>query len=118
MLTFEGFMKWFESFMNWYEGPDLLEEATLVLMRGGQWCALSELRVSLAKPDLLTQAFTAVAPELRGKGIATLLKLKNIVWAKANIITQNNTLNAPMLKANDKLGFVRLPAKIQFKKTL
>lgn len=54
---------------------------------------------------------TGVAPEYRGRKIAQALKLIAILHGKGlgadSIRTQNDSINAPMLAINRKLGFVR-----------
>ena len=58
-------------------------------------------------------AFTGVAPEYRGRGLAQALKLLAIRQAVADgaryIRTDNDSRNAPMLAINRKLGYQPLP---------
>lgn len=61
--------------------------------------------------------YTGVAPDYRGRGIATLLKLHTIRWAQENgiqfLFTGNDLENAPMLAINRRLGYKPLPALIE-----
>ena len=54
---------------------------------------------------------TGVDRAYRGRKIAQALKLQTILYAKAcgadSIATQNDSVNAPMLAINRKLGYVR-----------
>lgn len=72
--------------------------------------------------DRMVNAMTAVIPEYRGRGIATALKVNTIKYAKeagvAEILTQNDSENAPMLAVNGKLGYKRWPGAYQLKVTL
>lgn len=110
----------FEVYRKYFDLPEFLPEAVQVAIYGGEWRGFSELGGSEANPRYLYNGFTAVGAELRGKGVATALKVENLIWAKeggyTEIKTWNNSLNAPMLAVNTKLGFVRQPAEINFKK--
>ena len=72
--------------------------------------------------DRMVNAMTGVIPEYRGRGIATALKVKTIKCAKeagvTEILTQNDSENAPMLAVNGKLGYKRWPGAYQLKATL
>ncbi len=56
--------------------------------------------------------------EWRGRGVATALKVAAIGVARAlgapTIRTDNASDNAPMLRVNDRLGFVRDPATVSY----
>ena len=112
----------FEVYKKHFDTPDFLPDALQVAVYGGQWRGFSELSGSEGNARYLYNGFTAVGRELRGKGVATALKVKNLIWAKergyTEIKTWNNSLNAPMLAVNIKLGFVRQPAEINFKKVM
>jgi GNAT superfamily N-acetyltransferase len=72
--------------------------------------------------DRMGNAFTGVIPEYRGRGIATALKVLTILHAKevgvAEILTQNDSENAPMLAVNGKLSYKRWPGAYALKATL
>ena len=63
---------------------------------------------------------TGVIRELRGKHLATLLKLRCIQYARdhgnSEIRTFNDGVNAAMLRMNANLGFKQQPATIRFEK--
>ena len=83
---------------------------------------ISSLQGALASPDVLWVGFTGVRREVRGRGIATALKLESIRYAREQgyreIRTMNNALNQSMLRINEALGFRREPAWITFEKKL
>ncbi|MEY4530538.1 MAG: hypothetical protein RLZZ156_1259 [Deinococcota bacterium] len=68
----------------------------------------------------LDQWLTATTRAVRGRGIATALKVKQIEMAQklgfTIIRTDNDTRNTGMLAINDKLGFIRQPAVLVLKK--
>ncbi len=73
-----------------------------------------------AKEGWVDQWLTATTREVRGRGIATALKIRQIKMAQqlgfSTIRTDNDTRNTAMLAINDKLGFVRQPAVLVVKK--
>ncbi len=97
--------------------PGLLPEAYLVAEAGGEWIGQTVLFRSGASPELFT-GLTGVTREWRGRGVATALKVAAIDVARGlgapTIRTENASDNAPMLRVNDRLGFVRDPATISF----
>jgi GNAT superfamily N-acetyltransferase len=65
------------------------------------------------KDQALNTFFTGVLPEARGAGLSTALKAKHALLMQAaghhRIYTQNMDQNAPILAANDRLGFTVVP---------
>lgn len=100
------------------------------LLAGGFLVAIDEDgMIGLTEPQrvdddkrALSQELTGVAPRARGRGVATALKVAAATWAKAagyaSIRTYNAQVNAPMLAVNDKLGFERDYATIEYRKDL
>ncbi len=102
------------------KSPNLLPEAFFIAKAGELYVGESYLATSKADSTQLYQGLTAVRQEFRGKGIAIALKIKVIEYAQKNnyhtIKTWNDSENPSMLGINQKLGFVRQPAWIQFEK--
>ncbi|GGL81972.1 GCN5 family acetyltransferase [Deinococcus aerolatus] len=97
--------------------PGLLPEAYLVAEAGGEWIGQTVLFRSGASPELGT-GLTGVTRGWRGRGVATALKVAAIGVARGlsapTIRTDNASDNVPMLRVNDRLGFVRDPATVSF----
>jgi mycothiol synthase len=89
--------------------------AELVAEASGELIGTSDLYRSPASPDLFT-GLSAVRRPWRGLGIATVLKLQALQYAQSQgvprVWTDNESGNAPILKINDRLGFVREPALV------
>jgi GNAT superfamily N-acetyltransferase len=62
-------------------------------------------------------AFTAVDPDYRGRGIARALKLRTVLWARENgvehLYTGNDAENRRMLDINLRLGYQPLSGSIE-----
>ncbi len=101
--------------------PDYLPDGHFLAKDGDADVAESFVFRSHELRDVLYQALTGTRRTHRGRGIAVALKLRVIDYARSRgyreIRTWNDTLNAPMLAINTKLGFVRQPAWITFEKT-
>jgi len=100
----------------------LLPDGYFLAMDGERYVGVSFVERRDRWPDRLAHGFTGVRRKYRGRGIATTLKVKTIEYARQHgyteIVTENSTLNAPMLAVNEKLGFVRQPAWVELLKKL
>ena len=107
------------------EGPDALPDATFLAIDPvgeagraglpGPLVGMCVLGRTPGVPGSLSQGLTAVARAYRGRGIAQALKARTIEYARAHgyreIRTWNHSQNVPMLRINERLGFVRQPAR-------
>ncbi|HXF82814.1 MAG TPA: GNAT family N-acetyltransferase [bacterium] len=104
------------------EHPEYLPEAHFLARHEDRYVAESNLFRSLQLAQVLYQGITGTRRAYRGRGIALALKLRTIAYAreagKREIRTWNDTLNAPMLAINTRLGFVRQPAWLTVERTL
>jgi len=94
------------------KSPRALPEAFFIAKAGDSYVGQSDVGRSEGVADVLYTGFAGVRREHR-RGIAMTLKLRAIDYAKRHeyreIRTWNNTLNAPMLGINVKVGFVSSP---------
>ncbi|HEX9268803.1 MAG TPA: GNAT family N-acetyltransferase [Candidatus Limnocylindria bacterium] len=103
-------------------GPSSLPEAHFLATRDGRYVGESSMGREGTDPLVIYQHLTAVLPEERGKGVAMALKLATVEYARAHgyreIRTWNDSMNRPMLRINEALGFAKQPAWIEFGKEL
>jgi mycothiol synthase len=99
--------------------PGYLPDACFIAIKNGEFVGYSNL---IAAEDGFTIDMTGVARPFRGKGVATLLKLRGIRYAQEHgnspLYAVNDPVNTAMLSLNQKLGFVRIGADLRFVKAL
>jgi mycothiol synthase len=114
--TFEEFMK------HSVHSPRALPDAYFLAKFREMYVGETVLKRSDADPTFLHQELTGVLSDLRGLGVATVLKVQGIEYARRHGYTQvqtfNSSKNDPMLAINTKFGFIRKPAWIELQKTL
>jgi GNAT superfamily N-acetyltransferase len=97
----------------------LVPEGYRIALHDSNYVAMNAL-YKWPEQDYLFNEFTGVKQEYRKRGIALALKLRGIAFAKTQgfpaIKTSNSSLNDPILKLNEKLGFVKELAFITFEK--
>lgn len=109
----------FELYRERYlQGPRFYPEGFLIAVdEDGGYAGVSLLHFSRLDGRLET-GFTGVRREYRGKGVATALKVKVLAAAKAanyrEVRTGNDSTNDAMLGINRRLGFVPLPAWVDY----
>ncbi len=113
----------FEEFQRRFlEDPQVPHTGFFLAIVEGKYVGESFVFKAEAEPGVLYQSFTGVLPEHRGKGIAMALKLHVIQWAKDQgyslIKTWNASVNAPILAINERLGFKKKAAWIEFERIL
>ncbi|ADV66394.1 GNAT family N-acetyltransferase [Deinococcus maricopensis] len=111
----------FEQYRTWIlEDPGFLPDAYFLAAHGEQLLGASDLYASGASEDLFV-GLTGVRRAARGQQVATALKVRAVQYARARGVpklhTSNESGNAPILAVNDRLGFERGPALINFLKT-
>lgn len=102
------------------EAPGAAPELYWLALDGDRPVGVAPLH--LRSEGFADNAYTGVAREYRGRGIARALKLRGIEWAAANgieyLITGNDVENRAMLAVNIDLGYEMLPANIEMVKEL
>ncbi len=99
----------YESFRaHFLDGPDCLPEALFVAINQASFIGVTNLWKSETNKDLYT-GLTGVKQGYRGRGVATALKAKAMLFAQVYgseaVYTDNDTNNVEMLKVNEKFGF-------------
>ncbi len=112
----------FEEFQKVWERTNLLPDAWFVAVDNGEYVGMTNLWTSQANSKLLYVGITGVARSHRKRGIAMALKVRSVEFALqkgfSEIRTWNETNNQAMLGINNRLGFVRQPAHIEFMKAM
>ena len=114
-LSFEEFNEWvYES--SWYR-PD----GQLVAADGDHWVGICAVRFYL-EAKRAYNVHTGIIRDYRRRHIALALKLAAIRYARKHNIrtltTGNDSLNAPMLALNQKLGYVPVPGRYTLCRTI
>ena len=100
------------SFDEWrqdlFEGPDMTLEGSLAVVADEAPVAYAALSVDAGTRRGRNEG-TATAAAHRGRRLATLAKLAQLLWAAENgierVVTDNDERNAPMLAVNRRLGY-------------
>lgn len=105
---FEDWDRWFlKSPQAWPHGY------LLAVAADGSWAGLTAATRNPEEPERCHIAFTGVAKEHRGHGLALALKLAGVRFLKeqgvTRLVTNNHSANQPMLAVNRKMGYQPLP---------
>jgi GNAT superfamily N-acetyltransferase len=103
-------------------GRRLVRDGFFVALDGDELVGLTEPQPVDEMPYAIKQSLTGVRSDYRGRGIAMALKAQAAMWAAragyTSIRTQNAESNGAMLAVNDRLGFERNRATIEYLKLL
>ncbi len=112
----------FEEFQKVWERTNHVPDAWFVALDKGEYVGSTDVWLSKAEPHLLYVGLTGVIRSHRGRGIATALKLRSVEFARQHgfkeIRTWNESNNKVILDINNRMGFVRQPAHIDFVKQM
>jgi mycothiol synthase len=112
----------FEEFCaNNFDGPSALPDGVTIAVQNGKYIGLNILYLD-SSGNVLHNGLTGVRSEYRGLGLALALKLEGIRFGQKNgftgITSFNASTNTPILRLNEKLGFIRSSATIEWRKHL
>jgi len=113
----------FEQFLDvTFRHPAFLPEATMVARVGNRYVSVTSLETVKGESGTLHVGYTGTLRNFRGKGLATELKRRAIGYAKAHgyrcVTTDNDSLNAPIMRINQALGFRIVRTTIRGEKLL
>ncbi|HET6317721.1 MAG TPA: GNAT family N-acetyltransferase [Chloroflexota bacterium] len=107
----------YEEWLENHNHPTRVDEGYFVAVADGRYVGVSSLWQS-PEADTIRTGLTAVRREYRRRGIALALKVRALSFAKAagyrRTVTDNASINQPMLAINHQLGFARHPAWIHY----
>jgi GNAT superfamily N-acetyltransferase len=91
---------------QYWHNPLLTHEGSFAVLHEGRPVAFTLAR---AYGDRATNDNTGTLRSFRGRGLARLVKLHMLDWARRNgivsVVTENDEKNAPMLAVNTRLGY-------------
>jgi len=91
--------------------PGLSPAGVFLAVDGAKFVGLTTIEEMQNEPGACTVGFTGTLAAYRGRGIATELKRRALLYARAagyrSIRTFNDSLNAPIWAINERLGFRR-----------
>jgi len=108
--------------LMWMQMSYMLPDAYFIAKRGDEYVGVSDVSLFEAVPGALTQGFTGVKPPYRRRGLATALKLHEILYARAHGYQVIQSFNKPEQVAiralNEKLGFELMFEHVMLEKCL
>ncbi len=111
----------YDRWVEFFDSPSFFPEGYIIAVKGDEFIGLCT-NWDKEGQDAIYTGLTGVKSGYRGRGIATALKVKGIEVASekgiSKVTTENDTSNEVILHINQKLGFKKKPAWIDFEKAL
>jgi len=108
--------------LMWMQMSYVLPDAYFIAKRGDEYVGVSDVSLFEAVPGGLTQGFTGVKRGYRRRGLATALKVHEILYARSHGYQVIRSLNKPEQVAiralNEKLGFELMFEHVMLEKCL
>lgn len=105
---------------RYLDAPDADPSGILIAKHQGRYAGLTSVR--FRKDGMAHTMMTGVRREYRRQGLALALKLLSFRLMKdrgcLQTLTNNDTANPPILHLNEKLGYQKRPADLQWEKRL
>ena len=112
----------FEAVKRWFEQTYVLRDACFIAKHNDLYIGFADLNLLEAVAGGLTHGFTGVRREYRRQGVATVMKVRAIEYAREHGYKTVRTFNRPahssLLALNEKLGFRRLFSYVTLEKDL
>jgi GNAT superfamily N-acetyltransferase len=91
------------------EAPGSMPDGVFLAFRGPRLVGTATLQKDLARSDSFHVGYTGTHPNFRGRGVATELKRREILFARERgvryLLTGNDSSNRPIVSINQRLGF-------------
>jgi RNA polymerase sigma factor (sigma-70 family) len=108
--------------LMWMKMPYVLPDAYFIARRGDEYVGVSDVSLFEAVPGGLTQGFTGVKRDYRRRGLATALRVREILYAQSHGYSMIQSSNKPEQIAiralNEKLGFELMFEHVMLEKCL
>ena len=115
------FEAWTEYEVEVFGNEEYRPEGAYLALDGDQIIGVAHVMLD-TEHDRMENLFTGVLREYRGRGIAQAMKLLTIKYARqsgvSEILTENDSENAPILAVNGELGYKRWSGASVLKATL
>ena len=109
-------------FREWLNDSHKRRDRFWIARVDGTLAGMSVLAYPTAEGGVVSTAWTGIAREFRGRGLARTLKLVSLAQAielgVTRVRTDNDSMNAPILHLNEALGYVEVPGHVKLRLAL
>ena len=108
--------------LMWLQMSYVLPDALFIAKKGDEYIGVSDVSLFEALPGGLIQGFTGVRREFRRRGLATVLMVREVLYAQSHGYQIIQSFNKPeqvaMRALNEKFGFVVMLEQLLLEKCL